>query len=434
MDMNFMELFRMLVKRIPLILLAAVVGALAVYGAAKANASDNYTSTGSLYMMAKQTSGNDSLNPYWNGYTENDLDAGNLLTVDTVEIIQSTSVLEEVISNLGLTEKLTVSKLAGMIKVTRVSDARIVKISLTTGDGALVQSLTEEILEVSAKKLESLMAYADVTILDHASKPVASANFKGKKKAVMGGGIGAALAILILLIRYLSDDTLHFEDDSERYLGIPCVGVLPLRKDKAKDIDAKMRTAVRNLRANVYLADGDKRVFAVVSSTKGEGKTTAAASLALALAESGKKTLYLDTDSFSHQLPASLGISGEGAGLYDVLAGRADAKDAIRASVAENLFVMTAGREANADLLEAASYPELIANVRGQFDYVLADTAALSESPEGIIAASLCDSALLVVEAGGVSAGRVDAAAQRLNRSGCPVFGVVLNMAEKDRN
>ncbi len=434
MDVNFTELLRMLVRRLPLILLAAVVGALALYAAGKINSSDDYTSTGSLYIMAKETSGNDALNPYWNGYTENDLDAGNLLTVDTVEIVQSASVLEEVIANLGLEETFTTSKLAGMITVTRVSDARIVKISLTAGSGELAQNLTEEILEVSAKRLESLMTYANVTILDTASAPVASANFNGKKQAVLGGGIGAALVILILLIRFLSDDTLHGKRDPERYLGIPCVGALPLQKEKSAEADAEMKRAVRNLRAGVHMAENRERVFAVVSSGRGEGKTTTAALLAAALAESGKRTLYLDTDSIPHPAPELLGVLGEEEGLFDVLAGKAEPEQAIRHTNTENLYVITAGAHANPDLLESDAYGQLIAFAREHYDYVLTDTTAISVSMEGVVAAAACDSAILVAESGVVSAGDVDTAVQKLKRAGCPVFGIVLNKMEKDRN
>ena len=53
-----------------------------------------------------------------------------------------------------------------------------------------------------------------------------------KRNVVLGALVLAALAILIIIIRYLSDDTIKDDDDVTKYLGLDTLAQFPLIKDK----------------------------------------------------------------------------------------------------------------------------------------------------------------------------------------------------------
>ena len=81
-------------------------------------------------------------------------------------------------------------------------------------------------------------------------------------------------------------------------------------------------------------------VYAIANQKGGVGKTTTAVNVAACIAEAGYETLLVDVDP---QGNATVGIGAdrhEGLGLYDVLSGDAEARDAVRATPVERLSLL----------------------------------------------------------------------------------------------
>ncbi|WP_226063953.1 GumC family protein [Kaistella polysaccharea] len=117
-------------------------------------------------------------------------------------------------------------------------------------------------------------------------------------------------------------------------------------------------------------------VILVTSSVKGEGKTTISMNLALTLA--GKSSVIIvGADIRNPQLHRF--IEGENVGLTDYLVSdKTDASSYIIPSrVNENLDVLFSGQIAPNpnDLLDMVKFDELIDQLKGQYDYVVVDSA-----------------------------------------------------------
>jgi len=136
-------------------------------------------------------------------------------------------------------------------------------------------------------------------------------------------------------------------------------------------------------------AQGDPSVIAVTSASAGEGKTTCALNLALALAEETPRTILVEASSKRPMLAKLFGANeepaeGDGTALFRV------------ASIGLDVW---RGPRAEQPLRRVEFLP-LIQGLRAAYDYVVIDTTAALESVDANIAAEASDAVLFAVRAG----------------------------------
>ena len=138
------------------------------------------------------------------------------------------------------------------------------------------------------------------------------------------------------------------------------------------------------------------KVYTIASGKGGAGKTTTTVNLGTSLAGLGKKTLILDADIGMANLGLVLGLERSEVTLHEVLAGKADVKDAIYDGP-NGVKVLPSGISLqgfqNAD-------PERMIDVMGSlvenYDYMLIDAPA-GISKDGVVPLAIADDVILVV-------------------------------------
>lgn len=135
-------------------------------------------------------------------------------------------------------------------------------------------------------------------------------------------------------------------------------------------------------------ANGSGQTVYVTSPLSGEGKTTVASGLALALAsQSAERVLLVDANMDSPALSAMLPASEASVGLSDAFAGRGDLRVAPLATSRANLWFLPVGRVAQPGLLfQREIVVRLLADLQKQFDIIVFDGAGLSRSGANAIA------------------------------------------------
>jgi succinoglycan biosynthesis transport protein ExoP len=158
-----------------------------------------------------------------------------------------------------------------------------------------------------------------------------------------------------------------------------------------------LRTKVKSLGA-----ERPFRAFGVVAATRGEGASSVALGLAIALAqEPGRRVLLVEADLDAPKLEASLGLEG-GPGLAERLEGRADGdSEALRRVLPFGLFVLPAGQRSGgvSDVLASPAMARVTAELRAGFDFVVFDCPPLDHSADAVVIQGLVDGFLLVVRA-----------------------------------
>ena len=286
---------------------------------------------------------------------------------------------------------------------------------------------------------------SNIRIVDRAERPdqpVSPRAFFSLLLALIGGTVLACGTAFF--VEYL-DSRIKSPEEVEAYLGLPSIGMVPALGKSWKDsnplinngVPPNFAEAFRALRTNVLFSAANPgcRAIAVTSTGPGEGKTMVASNLAIGFAAAGQRVLLLDADMRRPRIHDVLGTAQE-PGLSNALVGDATAKDAIRRTDVPGLCVLAAGRVPPnpAELLGSRAFKELVASLRGHFDWIVIDTPPVMAVTDPNIVASLTEGVVFVIGAEMTSYKLARRAIEQLERSRASFAGAVLNNVQIQRH
>jgi polysaccharide biosynthesis transport protein len=260
---------------------------------------------------------------------------------------------------------------------------------------------------------------------------------KPKRDAILGLVVGLLLGGgLALLVDFL-DRRLKGIDDFERAVpqyqllaSVPHAieGVAP-----ASQLIGPTGEAYRMLREGLRFLDptGRAQCFVVTSAEESEGKSTAAVSLASALAAIGRSVILLEADMRRPTAATLLGISRGAEGLSDMLISDDDMESfLVSVDGQPGLRILPSGTipPNSADLLSAGRMTDVLAFARESADYVIVDCPPLLPVADTRVLLRLAgvDGVIMIGRAGVSRRDRIRAASRVLAQSGVRVFGLVV--------
>src|SRR6266849_981709 len=280
------------------------------------------------------------------------------------------------------------------------------------------------------------------------SRPAKARNIGLSFLVGLVGGVGLAL------LREYLDNTVKTPDDIENLVRLPALAVVPAftsengtgRRGRfttgsslnghEKRIElvaqhlpkSQMSEAFRALRTSILLSQADHppQVILVTSALPREGKTTAAANLAVTLAQLGDRTVLVDADLRKPGVGRLLNLAGgKYAGLSSYLAGVSslDLVSVPHPAIPNLVAIPTGPLPPNpADLLSSHKLADAIAELRTKFKFIVID------SPP--IMAVQADGVLLVVRSGETPKEAFTRTRDLLASVKCHILGVVLNAVD----
>lgn len=256
--------------------------------------------------------------------------------------------------------------------------------------------------------------------------------------ALLGALVGLGLGVGVALLTHFLDTRVRTREDIAALTESPILAALPRLKGSAPGLvmaDDPHSTAAeeyRRLRTNLQFVDittGGKHSFVVTSAMPGEGKTTTAANLARAFADSGSRVLLVDGDLRNPSVAKTLGIEGA-VGLTTVLLGKAQLRDVVQPWRETSLDVLPAGAipPNPSELLGSQATQDLFAELLNDYDMVIVDSPPMNPVIDGVLLGRLTGGLLLVVSANLARKRDVSAALKSLETVDQSVVGVALNM------
>ncbi len=376
------------------------------------------------------------------GDTVTELSQGAAFTQNLVEsfaeVVTEPVVLDPVIRDLRLDT--TAARLAGALSVQVTLDTVLVHITATDAS----PERAAEIANAVGAQLRTTVAQLSPTGPDNAKPievttvaeaPVPRYPFSPQKKRNLATGLAAGLALGVGLVclRLLTDNKVRGEDEVRTITDAPVIGTIEFDRSPSLfqgGTQGPRAESFRRIRTNLpSLSSGSHRSIVITSSVHGEGKTTTAVNLAVAMAAGGVRVLLVDADLRRSAIAAALGLE-QVVGLSSVLVDEASAEEAIqRLSGGSNLFVLPAGPAPHnpGEYLGSDSMSVLLADLRQRYDVVLLDTPPLIPLTDAAMLSQRADGVLLVVDSRRTSRALVRKSVGILEQADVPLLGVVLN-------
>jgi capsular exopolysaccharide synthesis family protein len=291
-------------------------------------------------------------------------------------------------------------------------------------------------------QLEQLDLIADVTsssgaTVVRAAKAEGAVSPKPARDLAVALVLGLVLGVGLAFLVDTLDERVRNAQDLERVAGgLPTLALVPevpnqgpafvAARDDAQGLAAE---AFRSLRTALKFAALDEpfRVVQVTSPTAGEGKTTAVANLAIALAQGGDRVAVVCCDLRRPRLQERFGVELE-PGFTDVLLGDVDLNGAVQRTSA-NVYVVSAGSPAPnpSELLSTEKAEAVVRSLAQQVDIVLLDCPPVLPVTDALVVSRMADATVVVADSRSTERRAIRRTLQQLHQVGAPVVGIVLN-------
>jgi succinoglycan biosynthesis transport protein ExoP len=262
-----------------------------------------------------------------------------------------------------------------------------------------------------------------------------------------GLAVGLLLGVGLAYLADMTDKSFRSPEEIRGRLGLPVVAHVPIMQEEgapsspdAPQMDRSLAIvhrprsaeaeAARSLRTSLFFSTKGTthKVIQVTSPNMGDGKSTIAANLAIAIAQSGKRVVLVDADMRRPRVHSLFGVRPE-VGLTSVIVGEAPLAAALVDSGIERLSLIACGPrpENPAELLTQPRFEEVLAELRGQFDFVIVDTPPLMAVTDPAVAVSRMDGVFLVIRLSRNGRPAAERAREILYTLQANVLGVVVN-------
>lgn len=265
--------------------------------------------------------------------------------------------------------------------------------------------------------LSQAMVDNNARTIDSVDGPLTPISPNRNRILLLGILVGFAVPGVVFLMILFMDTRVHSRKDLKRAVSIPFLGEIPQDKDAAKrrhgtpnvsvneQDNGMLSESFRILRTNMAFMGKKGKPMQVITFTsfnEGAGKTFISRNLAMSLVFANKRVVLVDLDIRKGTL--SRHFKKHPVGITNYLADNSvRLEDIVHADEKYgNLNIISAGTVAPnpAELLMDDRLDELMAELRGRYDYIIADNVPVGVVADATITNRISDLTIFVVRAG----------------------------------
>ena len=318
--------------------------------------------------------------------------------------------------------------------------SNVISLSVKSSDPQLAYDAVQSILRNHWVVTEPSIGEVEIKMMSEPSVPSSPSGRPSGKKPAAGGILLVLIASLIFAaIKCVYDRKIQTGEALARALDAELLGTVPRVKcargkrpaaiDSA-DCPIEMTDAARTicLRLEKIAKECDAKTILVTSTLSAEGKTTAAANLALVLAAHQQKVLLVEGNLRNPSILAALDLPQAEKGIADVLAGSCEPEKAMLPYRGDANLTLLPGGTLSGLPTTLWSNPEaeqLFKEWRDRFDYILIDSSAAASCSESGLIARLADGCIYLGQEDRVQPGDVRKGAAAVTAAGCRILGCV---------
>lgn len=348
--------------------------------------------------------------------TLEDLRARERFSQTVMEVIQTRTVLGEVLANLGLTEEIALGQLLSRVETQQVENTEIFTLEVTDPDRDRAKLIAEEIVRVFRANERELLDNpfaqgSSLIVVEEAYVSRTPVSPNPVRDAMLIAMIGLLAALVIGYLRDYFNDDIGGGGEMERRTGLSPLAEIGSINGASPAARLVARSAPYSADAETYRmfrgyidgfpAGSPLQSLLVTSPGPRAGKTLSAVNLAVALAQTGKRVILVDADLRNPSAHEYFGLSNE-IGLSSALvAENHNVAAYLRPTGVENLRVLTAGPASlqPTQALGSAAFTALATQLRSEADLLIFDTPSLLSVVDAALVMRSTDAVLLVARA-----------------------------------
>lgn len=423
-----------ILRRSWIIVVAATLAGLLVAGAASMLSKPTYTSETQLF-VAIQNSG--SVQEMQQGNTFSQARVQSYVKTVTTPVV-----LDPVIASLGLST--TAGAMAPNVRASTDLNTVLINISVNDSSPAQAAAIAQAVANSLINAVDRLErpktgggSPVSLSIITPATVPAQPSAPKTSINLLLGivFGIGAGLAVAML--RGTLDSRVRSEADLRLITDAPVLGGISFNQSATRKplltqapAQSPRAESFRQLRTNLQFANvtGQAKTVLVTSSVPGEGKSTTATNLAIALAQAGQTVCLIDADLRLPMVHQYLGLDGS-LGLTTALIGSSDVNDLLQPWGEDNLFVLASGQipPNPSELLGSEEMKHLILRLEHAFDTIVVDAPPLLPVTDAAVLSQHVGGVIVVIGTQKLKRRDLEKSLSALKMVGSKLLGVVLN-------
>lgn len=463
-ELSLKDIFGLLISKIWIIIIMGIVGLGIAFCISKFVLPLKYSSSVSMYVKSNANKEDSNVNI-------NELNASKSLVSTYIVVLKNPTVLKEVgnelINMIDTNEDVTEEKIKkcfsissdGTIEPNSIlscvnmqssGGTEVLEITATTKDADISAALCNCFAKVARPFLMRVVGAGDVQTIGEADAHYSPVSPRTKMNCLIGGFAGAFLAIVIIIVADLLDNSIKSSDDITHKFDLAVIGEIDqfgdskMKKGEASsnakrytildpDTPFYVNESYKAMRTNITFAlaastSKNKNVFAVASANPSEGKSTTAANIAIALSQMDCKVLLIDADLRKPVQHRIFKVNNK-LGLTNVLVQMEIFEDCVKRAVIPNLDLLTTGtKPPNPSEILASEYTaDVLSGLSQMYDYVIIDTPPVNVVSDAMVISKSIAGILLVLKYGVTTYEDLKEATRRTELSNTSIVGCVLN-------